>query len=46
MAKYGNTYQAGIDADKLANKYYDPQIEALEKERDEALSQLKLKYGL
>lgn len=42
----GNSYQAGLDADKEANKEYDPQISALQQEKSAAFSNLRIKYRI
>ena len=41
-----DTYHAGLDADKMANRVYDAQIQKLETEFNTELEQLKLKYVL
>ena len=42
----GNSYQAGIDADKGASEVYDSKISALQQEKSAALSNLRIKYRL
>lgn len=41
-----DTYRAGIDSQKLADREYDSKILDLKTEMQEALDQLKTKYGL
>lgn len=41
-----DTYRAGIDSQKLADQEYDSKILDLKTEMQEALDQLKIKYGL